>query len=717
MNRGFLHGHHAMMKKLIFFLHIMATSFILSVDIGSDTAVSRFNNVVTLNNNDRVAGFAALYGGFTIASATTTAIFDSFFPVSGAITFNGGTLILDRDLVLHDVLTVGPLGNIYGNRHVMQMPVIDMLPTNTGPALSCAPYFASSVDVGQDAETLGWNFDEQFLATASDDGLIRIYEPINSVLTFRTSIGTGGVTTDGVGQVAWRPNQGSYMLALAREGGAAGNPSARTFSYNPTTNVLTQLATTGVLAGDGRACAWHPSGDFLAVGIVAPGAGTSEIIVYPISSGGAFGASVSLNLPGTRAVSYECLAWDVTGNYLAVGLATGGGLPELIVLQVTTSPLTAPVINASAAVIGKSVVGLDWGKGANYIAVGLEGTTGDNIRVYSHTPSPAAVTQLAAVSNLGRTTEGISWQPDGTCFSASTDELAGTAFFNTYSFNGSLLTLISSFVFSGLAVEEDFEATRWGPTGKWAAVSSDNNNIYIYGLPSGSCYTWSNLIIQQASNTLYHDLCITFTGDNIWTGRGCFVEFESTCTFYIAANSGLMFRDMSLLGLDHNRIIPLDSTSTLSFNNMSIFLDGDYTFSFGRLDIINDVLVQGAGRSFIFSATVAGHINSDSRFIFDTDTIFRYAPNNTSRTNFVFDDNTAQLVLQSAILSTSSSGLQLTKGKIMFDGLCMLVNEGNSSGTSLQLGDGSVAANNVIVRWLPACNVELVQGILRNNNV
>lgn len=705
------------MKKLLLLYSIMPF-FLSAVDIGSDTAVSRFNNVVTINNNDRVAGFAALYGGFTFADAITTGLFDSFFPVSGSIAINGGNLVLDRDLILHDVLTVGALGNIYGNRHVMEMPVIDVLPTNTGPMFSCAPYFASSINVGQDAETLSWNFDEQFLLTASDDGIIRLYEVINNLLTFRTSIGTGGAATDGVGQVAWR--QSGYIFALAREGGSAGNPSVRTFSYNVGTNTITQIDTSGALGADARACAWHPSGNFLAVGTAI---NATEIIIYPVSGTGDIdlAGAVTFNIAPDRDVYYECVAWDTSGSYLAVGLESVGGNPELIVLRVNTSPLAIVGINAST-VIGKSVVGLDWGKGANYIAVGLEGTTGDNIRVYSHNPGSGGVgagtlTQLASVSNLARTTEGISWQPDGTCFSASTDESGGTAFFNTYSFNGSVLTLISNFIFTGLAAGDDFEATRWGPMGRFAAVSGDDNIIRTYGLPSGSCYIWSNLIIQQASNTLYHDLCITFTGNNIWTGRGCFVEFESTCTLYIAANSSLMFRDMSLLGLDHNRIIPLDSTSTLSFNNMSIFLDGDYTFSFGRLDIIDDVLVQGEGRSFIFSATVAGHIHSNSRFIFDTDTIFRYEPNNNSRTNFVFDDNTAQLVLQTATLSTSPVGLQLTKGKIMFDGLCMLVNEGNSSGTSLQLGDGSIAANNVVVRWLPACNVELMQGILRNNNV
>src|SRR5579872_3782470 len=113
MKVGFLNGYHHLMKKFLFFLSIAVPSFLFCADIGSDTAVTRFNNVVTINNGDRVAGFAALYGGFSFASGTTTAFFDSFFPVSGSIAINGGNLALNKDLILNDVLTVGALGNIY----------------------------------------------------------------------------------------------------------------------------------------------------------------------------------------------------------------------------------------------------------------------------------------------------------------------------------------------------------------------------------------------------------------------------------------------------------------------------------------------------------------------------------------------------------------------------------------------------------------------------
>ena len=99
---------------------------------------------------------------------------------------------------------------------------------------------------------------------------------------------------------------------------------------------------------------------------------------------------------------------------------------------------------------------------------------------------------------------------------------------------------------------QDFEAVRWSNTGKYIANGGDASgivgaiNLYLYGVPGSSCYTWTDLIIEQASNTFYHDMCVTFTGNSIWTGRGAQVEFDSTCVFYLATNASLMFRDIDV---------------------------------------------------------------------------------------------------------------------------------------------------------------------------
>lgn len=614
------------------FLLLFVSNFFYAIDIGSDTAVTRFNSTVVVNNGDRIAGFAWLTEGFNFAGSDVVATFDSFFPVSGDYALTGGTLILNRDLIFQNILRVGFLGNIIGNGHVIQWPDIPRIPSVEGPNFRCSPFFVSSIDLVSDAETLSWNDNEQFLATASDDGLVRVYELVDTVITFVDDFDTVGVAVDGVGQIAWRPGQD--RLALAREAGSA---QVWTLDFNGTT--LSSISSV-VLAGDGRACAWHPSGDYLAVGTDIAG---SEIIIYPVNAAGVIDTvgALTFDITPDRAVQYECLAWDTSGTYLAIGLPTNAVDPEFIILEFDSGTPSIVGINASISpILGRSVAGLDWGKGPNYLVIGLEGTVGDNVQVYEHDDGGGGVgngslTFLDGASDLGRTTEGVSWESTGECFSASTDELAGLAYFNTYNFDGTLIELISSFEFTGLAAGQDFEATRWGPNGRFAAVAEDgpisggtDGTIRVYALPVEQCYFYSNVTLRESSNTLYEDICLTFTGECVWDGRGVSIDFGSTATVFVAAESSLRFDDITISGIEGTNVMLLDHTSTLTLNNTTLILDQDYNFNIGHLVVMNEVTIKGDDHSFILSSPDSCTIMPDARLFFDKNTTFRYAPSN-----------------------------------------------------------------------------------------
>lgn len=103
-----------------------------AVTFGSDTAVSRFNARITLSTGDLIAGFAAIQGGFIMASSAATATFNSFFPVSSELNFNGGTLILNRDLIVSDTATIPSWGSITGNNFNWSLsPGITVAPSRT----------------------------------------------------------------------------------------------------------------------------------------------------------------------------------------------------------------------------------------------------------------------------------------------------------------------------------------------------------------------------------------------------------------------------------------------------------------------------------------------------------------------------------------------------------------------------------------------------------
>ncbi|MDR3550609.1 MAG: hypothetical protein P4L31_04305, partial [Candidatus Babeliales bacterium] len=95
--------------------------FILPVflygDIGSDATITQFNTQQVLAlDNQRVATLAALSGGLAVNEGVT-GTWDSFFPLSGPLALNGGTLSLNRDLLCRDVSSFQSLGSIFGNSH------------------------------------------------------------------------------------------------------------------------------------------------------------------------------------------------------------------------------------------------------------------------------------------------------------------------------------------------------------------------------------------------------------------------------------------------------------------------------------------------------------------------------------------------------------------------------------------------------------------------
>lgn len=78
-------------RVCIFFLVASSSNFIDCVIIGSNTAVSRqaLASFPSTDSNNTMLGFASFENGFTLASITTTCLYDDFFPVYGPITMNG----------------------------------------------------------------------------------------------------------------------------------------------------------------------------------------------------------------------------------------------------------------------------------------------------------------------------------------------------------------------------------------------------------------------------------------------------------------------------------------------------------------------------------------------------------------------------------------------------------------------------------------------------
>ncbi|MCX5921735.1 MAG: hypothetical protein NTX86_00160 [Candidatus Dependentiae bacterium] len=95
-----------------------------SVVIGSNTvpSVQGLASFPAVDVDNEMRGFAAFSGGFTLATAATSCIFNSLYPVIGNMTMNGGILNLSRKLVLGNTAVFANGGRINGNNYSLLLP-------------------------------------------------------------------------------------------------------------------------------------------------------------------------------------------------------------------------------------------------------------------------------------------------------------------------------------------------------------------------------------------------------------------------------------------------------------------------------------------------------------------------------------------------------------------------------------------------------------------
>jgi hypothetical protein len=102
---------------------------------GSDNAIQAglsYFSFPSGQSNNRLATYGLASTGFGLADSSTSALFDSIFPVSGSINLNGGTLTLNKDLIFNNGTTLQGLGFIIGQNHVMELSYnTNSLPINT----------------------------------------------------------------------------------------------------------------------------------------------------------------------------------------------------------------------------------------------------------------------------------------------------------------------------------------------------------------------------------------------------------------------------------------------------------------------------------------------------------------------------------------------------------------------------------------------------------
>jgi hypothetical protein len=695
------------LSKILFLYFIYSTLPMVAANIGSDTNVNAYTTQQKVYANDRIASFAALIGGFKIFDLGSTTTFDSFFPVSGDIDLQAGTLVLNKDLTTQDTVFFSP-GNIIGNKHSLDFAqTVSQIPKLSAVQAACsALVMGTNPTIPNSAQVLSCDFsrDSQFVAlgcyrtnnpTSSRGTNVTIYQvdfsnPTNPVWTQQvTTAGLSYANENIMNLIRWHPMK--YVLAVALKT-ASGTKELRIFLYDGATS-LTEVTQTSI-PDFGVACyavAWHPSGDYLAIAK----ASSPYIQVYAFDQNTNTLGSVVASSTTAYVTSTKALDWDPTGNYLAIGY---NAAPYMTIFKFTPTGFTQTITPAVGTFTG-TVNALRWHPLIpNLLGVATAAGT-NSIRVVQFDPDTQTITNyaLATESNIYL---AVDWGACSNCLSAA--RAATTNNHRLFTFTQSPPTLTGNTAFTTLG--SNLIDTRYDPSGQWFIDTSNASAIIARYAMNGRCTnpmcrTFTDLNIYLNSDLYLRDCCLTFAGNCSIIGHNKHLSMSRTCTLQIAAASTLTLKDISVDTMNGTRINCLGNSSTLSLSNATLNLDGDYTFSSGSLTIANNVNITGPTRTFLYSSKQPCTIATQSTLALANGLTFNYNPQTPSATKLQFADNTAQLALYGATLNASQN-LQLIKGTILVDNSSQLTGPG-----TITFSDGLSSTNNATVHILPAAQL------------
>ena len=206
------------------------------------------------------------------------------------------------------------------------------------------------------------------------------------------------------------------------------------------------------------------------------------------------------------------------------------------------------------------------------------------------------------------------------------------------------------------------------------------------------------------SDELSLNSTLIFTGDTIIDGNNNPIMLGSSAQIWVTNNTTVTLQNMIINDLDSitDKIVMEGTESELVLDNVTIWLDGDYSFTQGSLFVHNNVSIGGASHKFTYQSTQVSHITKQSQLAIEHGVRFSYSP--SSRTNLIMADDTSHLSLDGCTLHADATGLELTKGTIMFDSLVTLSADGQTSGSGITLGTAGSDVNAIV---LPGANIQV----------
>ncbi|MDR3550321.1 MAG: hypothetical protein P4L31_02825 [Candidatus Babeliales bacterium] len=756
-------------------LYVLSSLQSSAIMIGSDFFTFTQAHVVfpADNNDNSVANFSLLKNGFTLQDASTTCTFNSIYPVSGLLEFNGGTLILEADFVLKDSITWASFGTIIGNGYNIDFTFAKFVPASS-------PTFPTFQDVtiyldGNFTLNRPYHFKGN-CKVIGNNNLITILAGAGAVvvdpgstltlhgLTFSNVTGTNIRCTDDAGVLILDNTNiiqsGDYSFSTGRLSflNNVNWQGASTFLYDSMQSSTVQTASVLQMSNS----ITFSIGRLSDTTLIEPLTFVDQTSVLLLNN-----ATLSINSHGTCFIhgSLETsgnVLIDVASTATNTALEFGDGIladdmyiqfnagsnaefrTGLVVwnnagFQLTQNGSASAVVTLDAA----SVFLLK----NNYEVAGV-----------TFNPDPASVLEIAPGKQLlfsnvnvltanggsyivtGFYQPGVGFLLDG---NQSMNIISGSVPVALLIDNpGNILIGAGDITLPIILLDSNTQLT-WALTGELdtnltmngglislttrlnmghdvvlsgsGTVNLDNHSMVMGYIDTGAG-SWVDPLYWRGSigavilqSNVVLDAAWTFSGSNYIVGNGNILDITNGALI-VAPGSTLELHNVTLQGISGTNVRCLDKQGVVILDNSTWFQDGYFTFTQGAMIFENGVSFKGI-EVFAYETMQTSTITANSIVTFDSLFTFSYDPG-TSPNLLEFTDRSSILTFNGSTLFVGQSELNLTKGSCFVQSGCVF-----ASTSTITVGDCFNPSNDFAIAVVPNAQLEIFEGNFNYKNV
>ncbi len=236
----------------------------------------------------------------------------------------------------------------------------------------------------------------------------------------------------------------------------------------------------------------------------------------------------------------------------------------------------------------------------------------------------------------------------------------------------------------------------------------------LIGLGAGATVVFDDAVeLDLAKDDALEDTW-TFRGACRINGQGSTLDLSAGDLVIQGADSSLLIENIVITGLAGSAIRCTDNTQTVTFKNVTFLLDDTFTMTKGRFEVDGVCLVQGDG-TFEYASAVASKVNAGGTLALDGAT-FHYAPAVANRDLIIFDTAAARMSLNGATLSSTTTGMRLTRGTLILDHKNIINASGSSVSSGISIGNGS-SDYDLDIKLFPGASLNTIAGRLIYANV